>query len=90
MKYTIQELTRFIGYVAGVVVGLAFVAYGLSTGDLATALAGASTLGVGIVAAPNVSKTSGAAVPEGFEAAEVPGVDTYVGQPDRVAQHADV
>jgi len=69
MKYTIQELTRFIGYVAGVAVGLAFVAYGLVTADLATALAGASTLGVGIVAAPNVSKTAIQEVPEEFEVA---------------------
>lgn len=88
MKYTIAELTRFIGYIAGVIVGLAFVGYGLATGDLATALAGASSIGVSVVAAPNVSKTAVAAIPDSFEA-ETPALE-YVGQPDRVAQHAEV
>lgn len=57
MKFTVQELTRFIGYCAGILVGLGFVAFGLATGDVATAISGAGMLGLGAVAAPNVSRT---------------------------------
>lgn len=57
MHYTPTELTRLVGYLAGIAAGLAFVAYGLIKGDLATAIAGASALGVSITAAPNVNKS---------------------------------
>lgn len=58
MKFTIEELTRLIGYIAGIVAGLGFIAFGLINGDLPTALAGAGMLGLGGVAGLNVNKSA--------------------------------
>lgn len=58
MSFTPTELTRFIGYIAGIIVGCAFVAYGLIVGDVATAVAGAASIGVSVTAAPNVNRTA--------------------------------
>lgn len=71
MKFNAQEATRFIGYVAGVLVGLGFVVYGLLNGDLTTAIAGATTLGIGGLAAPNVGKSTLKEEPAPFTKADL-------------------
>lgn len=62
MKFTTTELTRLIGYVAGILVGLGFVTYGLLNDDLPTALAGAGMLGLGGVAGFNINKSDAPAI----------------------------
>lgn len=61
MKLTYEELTRLIGYIAGIAAGLGFIVFGLVNGDLPTALAGAGMLGLGGVAGLNINKTQSVA-----------------------------
>lgn len=71
MKYTYAEITRLVSYVAGILVGLGFVTYGLVNGDLTTAAAGAGMLGLGGLAGYNTPKTEAPVVTGDGEVAEV-------------------
>ena len=94
MKFTVEELTRLIGYIAGIAAGLGFIAFGLINGDLPTALAGAGMLGLGGVAGYNINKSQVAGTPAEIpeDAAVVPATEFEVvptALPDDVeAKHA--